>query len=279
VPLAVAFKTNIAAVIAANGIAQINHPNYRWSVKPEDLYAVPNGCLFEVWNGQGHINNLGGTDDEGDTRPSTEGFWDILLSRGKVIWGVGSDDSHNFGPTAEPHVADPGRAWIMVRAPELTHKRSRPHCAAGDFYASTGITLDEIAVNHTTMRELKEPHHQPLSSNVEKGEEPSRPAHFPSNLSKLGKTEGARVSGKIEAPKAGDRFSFSIAEKIHGASRYLTRFIGRDGKVLAEVAGTHPTYRIKGAEQYVRASIIDSNGNRAWTQPVFLDGRSDSAAP
>jgi hypothetical protein len=37
VPLADTFKTNIAAVITAKGIPQINHPNYRWSVKPEDL--------------------------------------------------------------------------------------------------------------------------------------------------------------------------------------------------------------------------------------------------
>jgi len=37
--------------------------------------------------------------DKGDTRPSAEGYWDILLSRGKVIWGVGSDDARReIGP-------------------------------------------------------------------------------------------------------------------------------------------------------------------------------------
>jgi hypothetical protein len=41
--------------------------------------------------------------------------------------------------------------------------------------------------------------------------------------------------------------------------------------VLVEATGTHPTYEIKGTEHYVRASVIDSN--RAWTHPVFLDGR------
>src|SRR5262249_36067028 len=111
VPLADTFKANIAAVRAQGGIPQINHPNYRWSVRPEDLYDVPNGCLIEVWNGQGRINNLGGTDDKGNTRPAAEGYWDILLSRGKIIWGVGSDDSHDFGPNAEPHGAQPGQAW------------------------------------------------------------------------------------------------------------------------------------------------------------------------
>lgn len=218
VPLAETFNTNIAAVLAAGGIAQINHPNYRWSVKPEDLYAVPDGCLFEVWNGQGHINNLGGTDDRGETRPSTEAFWDILLSRGKVIWAVGSDDSHEFSPGSNSHGAPPGQAWIMVHAPELTSKAIDTALRQGDFYASTGITLDDIVASSAQL-------------------------------------------------------SFVIVEQTLGASRYSTRFIGQDGKMLAVVTGTHPRYEIKGSEHYVRASIIDSNSNRAWTQPVFTDDR------
>ena len=88
-------------------------------MKPEDLYDIPDGSLPEIWNGQGHINNLGGDDGRGDVRPSAEGFWDILLSRGRRVWG---DDSHHF---SEPEVNDPGgaapgQAWIMVHAPELT---------------------------------------------------------------------------------------------------------------------------------------------------------------
>jgi hypothetical protein len=218
VPLADTFKTNIAAVLAAGGIPQINHPNYRWSVKPEDLFDVPNGCLFEVWNGQGHINNLGGTDDKGDTRPSAEGYWDILLSRGKVIWGVGSDDAHEYGAAADPHGALPGQAWIMVHAPELSAKAIETALRHGDFYASTGVTLDGITATSTQL-------------------------------------------------------SVIIVEKPRGATRYVTRFVGQDGKVLAEIAGTHPTYEFKGTEHYIRASVTDSNGLRAWTQPVFLDTR------
>ena len=55
---------------------------------------------------------------------------------------------------------------------------------------------------------------------------------------------------------------------------YKTRFIGRDGRILAEVTGLSPHYQYKGDEGYVRASITDSDGRRAWTQPVFLDGRN-----
>jgi hypothetical protein len=139
------FATNIAAILAQGGIAQVNHPNYRWSVKPEDLYNIPDGTLLEIWNGQGHINNLGGEVAPGDVRPSAEGFWDILLSRGKRIWGVGSDDSHTF---TEPDVNDPsgaapGQAWIVVRAPELTAEAIKSAIKRGDFYASTGVELED----------------------------------------------------------------------------------------------------------------------------------------
>ncbi|MEJ1963680.1 MAG: hypothetical protein WDO56_19815 [Gammaproteobacteria bacterium] len=53
-------------------------------------------------------------------------------------------------------------------------------------------------------------------------------------------------------------------------SRFVTRFIGKGGRVLAEVRGHQPHYLIRGDEGYVRADIVDSNGNRAWTQPVFV---------
>ena len=60
-------------------------------------------------------------------------------------------------------------------------------------------------------------------------------------------------------------------------ARHLTRFVGKGGRVLAEVPGLEPRYAIRGDEGYVRASIVDSNGRRAWTQPVFLDGASRPA--
>jgi hypothetical protein len=141
------------------------------------------------------------------------------LSRGKVLWGVGSDDSHIFAPGGVPHVADPGQAWIMVHAPELSAEEIRAALRRGEFYASTGVVLDRIAAD-------------------------------------------------------AKQLTFTIVEEKPGAARYTTRFVGQDGRTLAQVSGTHPVYHITGAERYVRASVIDSNGNRAWTQPVFLDGRA-----
>jgi hypothetical protein len=143
VPLSETFRANIAGILAQHGIAQINHPNYRWSVHPEDLNLIPDGTLLEVWNGLDGINNLGGGVGNGDARPSAEGYWDYLLSRGKIVWGVGSDDSHEAG--------DRGHAWIMVHAAELTPAAIRGAIEHGDFYASTGVQLDGVIVSDSQL--------------------------------------------------------------------------------------------------------------------------------
>ncbi len=58
---------NIEGVVAAGGIAQINHPQLAL-VRGHRRHgaALPNGTLFEVWNGIREISNLGGTDDKGN---------------------------------------------------------------------------------------------------------------------------------------------------------------------------------------------------------------------
>lgn len=52
-------------------------------------------------------------------------------------------------------------------------------------------------------------------------------------------------------------------------TRFLVQFIGKDGKILQESFENQAIYEFSGNEQYVRAKIIDANGNFAWTQPVF----------
>jgi len=221
-PVADTFRANIDAIRAEGAIAEVNHPNLLWTVRPDDLRNVPDGTLLEVWNGVSIANNLGGGDGAGDVRPSAEGFWDVLLSQGKVIWGVGSDDSHS--------AAQRGQAWIVVHAPELTAAAIRAAIVHGNFYASNGVVLDEVSSDERSL------------------------------------------SVTIQHPAAIPGISSS-------ESRYLTRFIGQGGAVLAEIAGTHPVYHFQGGETYVRAAIIDSNDKRAWTQPVFRDGRDKKRLP
>jgi hypothetical protein len=57
---------------------------------------------------------------------------------------------------------------------------------------------------------------------------------------------------------------------------YTIRFIGRDGKLLAEAATASSHYEFKGNEMYVRAVVVDSEKKKAWIQPTFLAKRADS---
>ncbi|MEZ5393561.1 MAG: hypothetical protein R2724_11965 [Bryobacterales bacterium] len=56
-----------------------------------------------------------------------------------------------------------------------------------------------------------------------------------------------------------------------GNVKYRVEFFGAGGKKLGESFGTEAEYALKGGEAYVRAQVLDSNGLRAWTQPVFAN--------
>jgi hypothetical protein len=56
-------------------------------------------------------------------------------------------------------------------------------------------------------------------------------------------------------------------------AKYTVEFIGRGGRVLNEALAIPARYDITGGEGDVRARIRDSNGQRAWTQPVFVPAK------
>jgi len=51
--------------------------------------------------------------------------------------------------------------------------------------------------------------------------------------------------------------------------KYTTRFVGKGGKVLAEVHGLEAKYELRPGEAYVRATVTRSDGRNAWVQPAF----------
>lgn len=148
------YARNGAAIAAAGGIMQVNHPNFRWSVPMEQLFRLPDSTLFEIWNGHPMIYNQGGTDSLGHVMPSSEALWDTLLTRGRLLWGIGDDDSHSFRPehADDPDEARPGRAWIMVRADTLAPEAILRAIRRGDFYASTGVTLSAYQADPASIR-------------------------------------------------------------------------------------------------------------------------------
>jgi hypothetical protein len=64
-----------------------------------------------------------------------------------------------------------------------------------------------------------------------------------------------------------------IAVRPTTFSKYRIQFIGNGGRLLSERAEPSATYTIKGDEGYVRARVLESNGQMAWAQPVRVPMR------
>jgi hypothetical protein len=142
-------QRNVDAVLAQRErtgrpmFPHVNHPNFGWAVTPEDLVALRGEKFFEVYNGHPLVHN------EGDAEhPSVERMWDLvqaerLRSGRSVLYGLAVDDAHDYGTFASNR-SNPGRGWVMVRAPELTAAAIVAAMEAGEFYATTGVALEEV---------------------------------------------------------------------------------------------------------------------------------------
>jgi hypothetical protein len=131
-------QANVNAILEAGGIASINHPNYQWSFDHRAIKDVVGASLLEVFNGHPTVNVYGGPG-----KPGNEAIWDGVLTAGRPIFGVATDDSHNYRDFA-PDQSNPGRGWVVVRAPELSQDAIVEALASGEFYASTGVVLAEL---------------------------------------------------------------------------------------------------------------------------------------
>lgn len=123
--------------------AHINHPNFGWAVKVEDMMQLKGERFFEVYNGHPHVHNYGDS-----TTLGMEELWDKLLihyiGQGReLVYGLATDDAHDF-MEFQLGTSNPGRGWIMVRAKELKPADLIEAMEKGDFYASTGVILKEL---------------------------------------------------------------------------------------------------------------------------------------
>lgn len=132
-------QKNIDDVRTAGAVPQINHPNFGWALTANDIRKLKNVRLMEIFNGHPLVNNLGG-----GGVPSTEQIWDDLLTGGMTIYGIADDDSHTFKRPGDRTMALPGQGWVYVRAAELTREAIMSALDRGDFYASTGVELEDI---------------------------------------------------------------------------------------------------------------------------------------
>lgn len=135
-------QANVDAIREVDGVPHVNHPNFRWSFNVEALRRIRGDRLLEIFNGHPTVHNDGG----GGT-PGMVEVWDMLLAEGKEIYGIAVDDAHHFQGEFGPDRANPGRGWVSVRAEALEPATLMEAMEAGHFYASTGVELDEVAVD------------------------------------------------------------------------------------------------------------------------------------
>ncbi len=227
----------------------VNHPNFGWAVKVEDLIALRGEKFFEVYNGHPLVHN------EGDElRPGTERMWDILLaerlSDGEaVMYGIAVDDAHNYRALDSRH-SNPFRGWVRVRARELSAEAIVEAMERGDFYGSSGVELEDVVVDRGGLS---------LRIRAEAG------VQYRTLF--LGTRRGY------------DRSTEEVAAGESEDAAVLRRYSEEIGEVLAEVEGPSPKYRFHGDEMYVRAKVtstkLKTNPYRegeleaAWVQPAF----------
>ena len=135
-------QRNVDAIRGAGGVPHINHPNFRWSLTSDQMRQVRNNKLVEIYNGSPSVNNHGGGGSAG-----LEAMWDEILSSGRLIYGIAVDDAHHFKGEFSPDRLNPGRGWVVVRAPRLSAAAIMEGLEAGRFYASTGVSLSDLQVD------------------------------------------------------------------------------------------------------------------------------------
>ncbi|MFN8523986.1 MAG: CehA/McbA family metallohydrolase [Chloroflexota bacterium] len=131
----------VEQVRAQGAVSTVNHPNFLWTLSSDDLLAGGEFGLLEVANGHNAVRNEG--DEEHD---STECMWDRLLSEGRRVWGVASDDAHYFQQWGA-NFSNPGRGWLRVDAARGDIAGCLQALREGRFYSSSGLELADLRVN------------------------------------------------------------------------------------------------------------------------------------
>ena len=130
-------QANVNAVLEAGGIVSLTAPYFRPGFDHDSVKEVEGARLMEIYNA--HPMNV-----HGDPQTfSYESIWDAVLGAGKVVYGTATDDSHHYRDFG-PEKANPGRAWVMANAEELSEEAIVESLSTGNFYASTGVTLASI---------------------------------------------------------------------------------------------------------------------------------------
>lgn len=236
-------------------LPHLNHPNFKYGITYEDLASVVSEQFFEVYNGHPTVNHHGDKD-----HPGVEAIWDLAnairltVLDAPPLMGLGTDDSHEYH--GEPG-SRPGRGWVMVRSRFLTPEHLIRAMKAGDFYASSGVSLDDVAFDKPS---------RTLRISVKQDPNATYRIDF---VATLKPTSGNLAAISTKEPNTKSKED-SLQDKIPSKEN--------TGRIMATVEGTLGEYKMNGTELYVRAVITsslrpvdpvwDEQKQQAWTQPV-----------
>ncbi|MFP6677214.1 MAG: hypothetical protein VB878_19170 [Pirellulaceae bacterium] len=248
-----AIRNNLQAVLRQEEqldrpiFAHLNHPNFGFAVTAEDMAAVVEEQFFEVFNGHPSVRQRGD-----NQHVSIERMWDIantirIAQMDKPpLFGVATDDAHRYFGTQG---SSPGRGWVMVRAGKLKTETLIKALRAGDFYSSSGVTLNTVDFEG-----------KKLSLVIDGEEGVTYTTYF------IGTRRGYEAKRQPVLDANGDELPVT------------GRYSDTVGQILASVNGLKPSYVFKGDELYVRARIDatkphdnpawEDQKKQAWTQPV-----------
>ncbi|MDD2597657.1 MAG: hypothetical protein PHO37_00320 [Kiritimatiellae bacterium] len=242
----------MSAKMRRPSLLTLNHPQWiYWDILPQNLIDNPEVRFFEVCNGGSAFEP-----HPEAANVSTDSFWDTInafrsLHGAPLLFGIGTDDTHNYiNRTANQRLAD---AWVMVRCTGLTPESLISAMLAGDFYATTGVTLEDVAFKRSS---------RTLSVRVKAAPEVKYRISF--ITTKRGFDQSVRT---VHCPAVKGR-----------GDRTIPVYSNEIGKTVKRVEGSEAAYRMAPDDLYVRAKIESSVPSRyksnfhpivevAWTQP------------
>ena len=226
----------------------VNHPNFIWGIRADELAQVDGERFFEVYNGHPSVFNYGDS-----LRHGTEKMWDVIntirLRDGRpLMFGIGTDDSHHYQELA-PGRANVGRGWVMVQAPSLDADAVLKAMDDGHFYASSGVALSGTTFD---------------------GERYSVAVDAEAGVTYTIEFYGTNANHDpapvaVNDPETGELITYRYSDDV--------------GRLLQRTTGTEASFQVTDEMLFVRARIVsdkvmanpvvEGETEKAWAQPVL----------
>ncbi|MGI6460266.1 MAG: hypothetical protein ACOX5J_09250 [Candidatus Hydrogenedentales bacterium] len=236
----------------------VNHPFWvYYDVVPQNLIDCPEIRFFEICNGGSefapHPQAQSYTPDK---------FWDAVNAFRRIrgqgfLYGVGSDDAHFYDAARIDQNDGVGDAWVMVRAQSLTPEHLLTALNQGDFYATTGVLLEDLTFT---------PADKTLRVKIKPEEDAAYRIHF------------------ITTKQGFDQTLTEIASPAEGRrpARNVPVYSEDIGRTVKTVEGAEAEYTLEEDDLYVRARIESNVPGKftrhfhpdtltAWTQPYAAE--------